>query len=442
VSESIDLPGADPRVAGPLDPATARSVFEAGRQLAAAGEFERARAQFSRVVGSSDPELHVAALLGLADAHYRLDDEGAAVAAWEMATQAPETPLAWEAWRQLAAAHVRVHELPQAIEAYRQADRRAPPDAKAEIASRLGWLNKEMGNSRAAGRYFGQARRGYARPIASYAILALTVGIGVAQLLAPSGQDLFAQAFALDKGLVAQGQWWRLVTVVLVHAGAIHLAFNMYFLYLIGPIIETLYGSARFLLFYLLTAAAASTMSFIFLPNPSVGASGALFGLAGALAVTMRVYKPLLGRQATYLAGQIVFLIIINLVFDFGVVGGGLLNIDIFAHLGGLAAGAWLGLVIPPLAPTLRNAFVRPGTAPAGTSRASLYQAGGVAAVVLAVVIGVAIGTPLRRNEGPAPLGRTGPAPAIATAAAPGRDALGGSTGIAAGGPSGTVTGR
>lgn len=401
MSDSTALPGSDPRTAGPLDPATARSVLEAGQQAAAAGDFERARALFSRVVGAADPQLHVAALLGLADAHYRLDDEGAAIAAWDMATQAPETPLGWQAWKQLAAAHVRVHELPQAIAAYRQAERRAPPEAKAEIASRLGWLNKETGNTRAAGRYFGQARRGYASPIASYAILAVTVGIGLAQLLAPPGQDLFAQAFALDKGLVANGQYWRLVTVVLVHAGLLHLAFNMYFLYLIGPIIETLYGSFRFVLLYLATAAAASTLSFVLEPGAAVGASGALFGLAGVLAVTMRVYRPLLGRQATALAGQIVFLIVLNLVFDVGVVQIGALSIDIFAHVGGLIAGAWLGLVIPPLAPTLRTAFVRPGAAGAVAPRSELLQAGGVGLVIVAVFIGVAIGTPLRRDEAP-----------------------------------------
>ena len=420
MSDSTAVPGSDPRQAGPLDAVTAHAVLEAGQAAADAGDFERARAFFTRVVGAADPQVHVAALLGLADAHYRLDDEGAAVAAWEMATQAPDTPLAWQAWKQLAAAHVRVHELPQAIAAYREAERRAPPEAKPEIASRLGWLNKETGNSRAAGRYFGQARRGYASPIASYAILAVTVGIGVAQLLAPPGQDLFAQAFGLDKGLVADGQWWRLVTVVLVHAGLLHLAFNMYFLYLIGPIIESLYGSARFLLLYVVTAAAASTLSFILEPAAAVGASGALFGLAGVLAVTMRVYKPLLGRQATALAGQIVFLIVLNLVFDVGVVQIGALSIDIFAHIGGLLAGLWLGLVIPPLAPTLRTAFVRPGVAGSVAPRTGLLQAAGVGVVIAAVVIGVAIGTPLRRDEPPvfggvsrlqeaAPPGRAGP---------------------------------
>ena len=151
VSDSTAVPGSDPRVVGPLDPVTAQSVLQAGQAAADAGDFERARALFSRVVGAADPQVHVAALLGLADAHYRLDDEGAAVAAWEMATQAPDTPLAWQAWKQLAAAHVRVHELPPAIAAYREAERRAPPEAKAEIASRLGWLNKETDNSRAAG---------------------------------------------------------------------------------------------------------------------------------------------------------------------------------------------------------------------------------------------------------------------------------------------------
>ncbi|HEX5465803.1 MAG TPA: hypothetical protein VFW92_03910, partial [Candidatus Limnocylindrales bacterium] len=87
------------------------------------------------------------------------------------------------------------------------------------------------------------------------------------------------------------------------------------------------------------------------------------------------------------------------------------LNIDIFAHLGGLIAGAWLGLVIPPLAPTIRTAFIRPGEGAPGISpRAGILQTVGVLAVVGAVVVGVIVGTPLRRDERPYFTTRSGPA--------------------------------
>ncbi len=69
-----------------------------------------------------------------------------ALVSWEAATQLGETPSTYPAWRNVAAARVRADDLPGAIEAYRQADRRAPPEDKAEIATRLGWLTKETGD--------------------------------------------------------------------------------------------------------------------------------------------------------------------------------------------------------------------------------------------------------------------------------------------------------
>ena len=119
----------------------------------------------------------------------------------------------------------------------------------------------------------------------------------------------------------------------------------MYALYLVGPIVEGLYGSARFLLFYLLTAAAASTLSYVITPNDAVGASGAIFGLFGILFVAQRIHHPLMDRQARSIATQIGALIVINLVIGFGLAGGGV-GIDNFAHVGGLLAGAWIGLTI------------------------------------------------------------------------------------------------
>ena len=82
-------------------------------------------------------------------------------------------------------------------------------------------------------------------------------------------------ALQLDKPAVAAGEYWRLWTVTLVHADPLHLFFNMYALYLVGPIVERWYGSIRFLVFYLACAAAGSVASFVFGSAPfAVGASG------------------------------------------------------------------------------------------------------------------------------------------------------------------------
>jgi membrane associated rhomboid family serine protease len=306
------------------------------------GEYEQASELFARLIGSRDPQLHVAALLGLADARYRLDDEAGAAEAWQMATQAPETPLAWRAWVALAGARVREGDLAGAVRAYREAEGRAPLDERPQIASRLGWLHKEMGRNWTARRYFGRARTGVFQPLASWTIIGLTVAVSLTALF---GSPDLIRGLMLDKAALAAGEWWRLLTVTLVHGSLIHLGFNMYALYISGPLVEALYGRGLFLAFYLLAAAGGSVASYLVFPTNSVGASGAVFGLFGVLLTATYVHKPALGLQARRLTGQIAMLIIINLAIGFGL-GGGV--IDNAAHVGGLLVGAWLGFVVAP----------------------------------------------------------------------------------------------
>jgi membrane associated rhomboid family serine protease len=190
------------------------------------------------------------------------------------------------------------------------------------------------------------------------------------------------------------------VSVVLVHdpTDPLHLAFNMYALWLVGPIVEELFGHARYLLLYVLLAAAASTLSYVILPQDAVGASGAIFGLFGMLFVTMRVYHPVLDRRARALVGQIGFLIVLNLLLGFGLMGAGV-GIDNFAHIGGLLAGCWLALAIPPrAATTLAGAFQRPGTTASRTLVPVLFQAAAVVALVAVIAAGVAYGTAERES--------------------------------------------
>lgn len=339
--------------AGPLDPAVAVGLLQRAQTLTEQGEWQLAANTFSRVVGNNDPNLHVAALLGLAECRYRMDDEAGAVQAWISATQAPEGPLSWRAWKQLAAARVRSGDLTGAARAYREADRRAPSNERAEIQSRLGWLAKETGDPRAAGRHFARSRQG-GMPQASMtrAILAVTIAFGLSSLLFAQGQT-WTDWLALTKSGVAAGELWRLLTVTLVHAGIIHLAFNMYALYVIGPTVEALYGPWRFLFLYLACGAAASTASYVFsAAEVSVGASGAIFGMFGVLLVADRVHKPALTRHARGLTTQIGVLIAINVVIGFSLPG-----IDNAAHIGGLLAGCWLGLTFVPRGATSLSSY-------------------------------------------------------------------------------------
>jgi membrane associated rhomboid family serine protease len=374
-------PGSDPRLPGPLDPQVAIAMLQRGQQLAQDGEWSAAEAHFRRVVGNTDPNLHVAALLGVAECRYRQDDEAAALQAWITATQAPETPLTWRAWKQLAAARVQERDLPGAARAYREAEKRCPPEERAEIASRLGWLNKEMGNTGTSERYFKRSRSGGTPdPIVTWSIIGITVAIGLAALLMPDVDNWTYQNLSLWKFGVSQGEYWRLLSVVLVHGGIVHLGLNMYFLFVMGPIVEALYGHARFLLIYLLCGLGGSAASYmVSRADVSVGASGAIFGLTGVLLVADRVHKPALTRNARNLTAQIGGLIAVNLVFGFMMPG-----IDNAAHIGGLVAGALIGFVMIPSGPTLNSFWTG-----AGSSRAQVLM--GRVGWLLATVIVVAI---------------------------------------------------
>jgi len=383
----------DPNRPGPLDPQVAVGLLQRAQSLAAQGDWAPAAATFARVVGSNDPNLHVAALLGVAECRYRMDDEPAALQAWISATQAPETPLTWRAWKAIAAARVQQRDLPGAARASREAERRAPADERPEIASRLGWLSKEMGDTGAANRYFRRSRTGVTvDPYVTWAIIAVTVGIGILTILSPELQRTLFNLFELSKKQVAAGDYWRLLTVVLVHDGILHLGFNMYALWIIGPIVEALYGHTKFLLIYVLCALGGSAASYAFSDaRVSVGASGAIFGLFGVLLVADRVHKPALTRNARNLTAQIGGLIVVNLALGLFVLG----NIDNAAHIGGLIAGCFLGLVMIPSGPTLASFWTGIGSSRMQALLARVGWLVGATAVVAVVAVCVTL-APIR----------------------------------------------
>ncbi|HEY4768629.1 MAG TPA: hypothetical protein VII26_06845, partial [Candidatus Limnocylindria bacterium] len=89
----------DPNQPGPLDHAAATDLLARADALLGSGEFAIAESYYGRLIGAGDATIHVAALLGIADCRYRLDDEPGARAAWEAAAGAPETALSWVAWK-------------------------------------------------------------------------------------------------------------------------------------------------------------------------------------------------------------------------------------------------------------------------------------------------------------------------------------------------------
>jgi membrane associated rhomboid family serine protease len=174
---------------------------------------------------------------------------------------------------------------------------------------------------------------------------------------------------------VAAGQYYRLFTAAFMHGGILHIVFNMWVLYLLGPQLESVLGRARFLTLYLVSALGGSAVSFLFSPPnaPSVGASGAIFGLMGATLV--------IGRAMRQDVASIVGFIGINLVLGFV-----LPNIDWRAHVGGLVVGAAVAAVfafVPPL--------VAGKSAPVGAGSAVVAQQRTAQLIVWAGVVGIVV---------------------------------------------------
>jgi membrane associated rhomboid family serine protease len=370
----------------------ALALLDRGAELLASGDFEAAGEHYARVVGFDDPTITSAALLGLGEVRYRLDDEAAALATWAAVFRLGETPSTYAAWRNVAAARVRGGDLKGAIEAYREADRRAPREDKPEIANRLGWLTKETGDAKSARRYFAAGRGDGSLLTVTLAIIGLTSVISLTALFATDGQSIL-EALWLNKPAVAAGEYWRLWTVTLLHGDLLHLLFNMYALFLAGPIVERWYGKLRFLVFYLVLAAAGSSASFVLGGDvPAVGASGAIFGLFGMLLAAGRLHRPV-DRQGRALIGQLGIVIAINLAFGFASRG----QIDNAAHIGGLLAGLWLGaLILPTGVPTLSSLWHQPSGVPASARRTTtspLIELIGITVVLAVVATGIVVGT-------------------------------------------------
>jgi len=190
-------------------------------------------------------------------------------------------------------------------------------------------------------RGVGGNAAGFAQAPATYVLIAINV---IAYLIViGAGGGGFSDSInpvTIDFGLfgpsVAEGEWYRLVTSGFLHGGIFHIGFNMLLLFLLGRLLEPALGTPRFVALYFASLLAGSMGALLLDPNAlTIGASGAVFGLAGATFVIAR------GRGMDAIAGEIGFLIAFNLIFSFVWPG-----ISIGGHLGGLIAGVLSALVI------------------------------------------------------------------------------------------------
>jgi rhomboid protease GluP len=188
-----------------------------------------------------------------------------------------------------------------------------------------------------------RVRRRLGRPSSvTMALLVINVGVfAIDAVLGALGKpETLLEAGAMVPSLVANGEWYRLITAMFLHIGILHLALNGLALYIFGGLVETAFGSMRMLAIYMVTGFAASVTSFAFGASgvAAAGASGAIFGLLGAwLVYNLRRRSLSLARANVQSA---LFLIAINLVFGFTVPG-----IDNLAHIGGLISGVVAGFV-------------------------------------------------------------------------------------------------
>ena len=205
------------------------------------------------------------------------------------------------------------------------------------------------------------------RPTVTFVLIGINLAAFLIEL-ALSIDSMTADWGMWPVGIAVNGEWYRLVTAAFLHGSFLHIAFNMYVLYALGPTLERVLGHARYLLLYLLAALGGSVASYAFsdFRTLSVGASGAIFGLMGALLVA--------GRRLGHDVRQVALLLGVNIVIGFIAPG-----VDWRAHLGGMVTGAAVAAVLV-FAPRARRGLVQIlGTA-----------------VIVAVLAGIAI---WRTNE-------------------------------------------
>jgi membrane associated rhomboid family serine protease len=190
-------------------------------------------------------------------------------------------------------------------------------------------------------------RSGPSAPVVTQALIVINVLVFIAETASgaslggggPAGQ-VYLKGALFGPLIVHQHEYWRIVTSGFLHDGLLHIAFNMFFLYIMGSILEPAIGSLNFAAVYFASLIAGSFGALLFQPNvPTVGASGACFGVLGAL-IVVAYY-----RHIPIWQSGLGVTLLINVVFSLTIS-----NISIGGHLGGLVGGAITGWLFVQLA--------------------------------------------------------------------------------------------
>lgn len=181
----------------------------------------------------------------------------------------------------------------------------------------------------------------YKQPIVTYIIIAICIILFILMELSggsTNSQVLLKYGANLDV-LVKNGEYYRLFTCIFLHIGIMHLLCNVYSLYIIGREVENLFGKVKYIIIFILSGIFGSIMSLAFTHNTiSAGASGAIFGLLGALLYFGMHYRTYLGEA---IKRSIIPIIVVNLIIGFFAEG-----IDLAAHIGGLVGGVLVAMMV------------------------------------------------------------------------------------------------
>lgn len=184
------------------------------------------------------------------------------------------------------------------------------------------------------------------RPYAAWVLLIINIAI----FLIPEilGLNPIVQALGMKENqAILQGEYYRLFTAMFLHGSITHLFFNSFALYSFGRDVERFLGTFRFLVIYFLAGLAGSIASYVISPNPSLGASGAIFGLVGAMGAFFLKTRHVFQEMSRQQIANLIFMVLLNLGIGFTTP-----RIDNAAHIGGLIMGALAGYALTPaLAP-------------------------------------------------------------------------------------------
>lgn len=199
----------------------------------------------------------------------------------------------------------------------------------------------------------GQARVMYillALNIAIFVIPTIYELIGGTLFGLPAYEAVLRIGAKQNQAIYQDGQIYRFLTAMFLHASVPHILFNAWALYSLGGDTERLYGTGRFLVLYMIAGFAGGLASYALSPRASVGASGAIFGLIGAIGAFYFASRSVLGETANQQLGNLSTILLINLFIGFSTP-----LIDNYAHLGGFVGGAIAGWFLAPRVIVERN---------------------------------------------------------------------------------------